>query len=81
MERAKLGLQHSSSTVRWTRSTQPLLWGRPDMDEAEWGAGLGHCLAELLGSKLTAVVGGDRLQLPAGLGVAPLATWCTSAEV
>ena len=28
-DRAKAGFQHSSRIVPWTRSTQPLVWGRP----------------------------------------------------
>ena len=36
MERAKLGRQHSFSTVRCTRSMQPLLGGRPAWMKRSW---------------------------------------------
>ena len=80
IERAKLGRQHSSSMVRWTRSTQPLLWGRP--------AWMKRCLAPVC---VTALRNSwKRNSLPLSVETAyscqparesSVTTWCTKAEV
>ena len=80
IERAKLGRQHFSSTVRCTRSAQPLLWGRPAWMKRSWAPVLAKAWRNSW----------ERNSLPLSVETAfsrqpawesSLATWCTSAEV
>src|SRR3954465_1254296 len=64
-ERANAGRQHSSTMVSWTRSTQPLLLGRPARMKRCRAPSASTAAPKCFGAELRTVIGGDLAQLPA----------------